>query len=473
MKPLWCGALFVLFATTAHAAPRKPFGGEARLYVFGRAISVTPENLAGPADATVQNLIYERLYAFDARGEIVPLLAAGPPEVEGIVVKIPIRARVSLHDGRPLTAAMVAESLASHSASDARSSYVTALAIDGSGTPRIRAVGDTVEIRLSTPHRDFVRLLASPHAAIDVPAVGRAGHVGSGPFVFASRTARGAYLFEPFLAYREGRPFLDRVEVRPHASRFGAAALTKNDGTTLVFGVPDAAGREAPRVRYQGAVRPPSETLVLAVGPDVPDAAGLTAVIDGALNRERLAQRFLGEDAKPTRTLLDGVRPSGGSPTAPTASRSLSMIVSRDSRAGHRFAERVQLELLRAGITARLERVSPERLESRRRSRDFELMIDTLATSIPQSPYPADALHALWSFASAMGRPEVIRAADVERFENAKVPEEVVEALEATFRDELRLVPIARRTPSIATTETLEGMTTRPSGAMDLADAHR
>ncbi len=473
MKRAALAALALAVSATASAAPRKPYGGDARVYVFGRAISVAPENLAGPADATVQGLVYERLYALDARGDLVPVLASGPPTVEGIVVKIPVRARVSLHDGRPLTAAMVAEALARHAAPDARSSYVAALAVDGRGEPRMRAVGDTVEIRLTTPHRDFARLLASPHAAIDVPAVGRAGRIGSGPFEFASRTARGVYLFEPFTAYRDGRPFLDRVEVRPHASRFGAAALTKNEGTTLVFGVPDAAGRDAPTVEVKGPAKPPSETLVLAVGPNVADAATLTAVIDGALNRERLARRFLGADARPTRTLLDGVEPEPGPTTSPSASRSLSMLVSRDSRAGHRFAERVQFELLRAGITARLERVTPERLESRRRSQDFELLIDTLTTPIPESPYPADALHALWSFASAMGRPDVIRAADVERFERAQVPEEVVEALEPVFREALRIVPIARRTPSIARTDDLRGVTSRPSGAMDLADAHR
>ncbi len=472
MKRLFV-ALSFCFVSVATAAPRTPYGGDARVYVFGRPIEVAPENVAGFADATVQGLVYERLYGLDDGGDLVPILAAGPPEVAGLVVTVPLRPRVQLHDGRVLTAAMVAEAFVRHAATDARASYVTALTLDGAGRPRVRGEAGLVRFQLTTPHADFARLLASPHAAVDVVAVGRAQTIGSGPFRFHSRDARGVYLFAPFDGYRGGRPFLDGVQIRPHASRFGAAALTKNAATTLVFGVPDGSDRPSLRVEAAGSARPRAETLVLAVGAAVSDREALAEVIDGALNRQRLVRRFLGDDAAATQSLLDGVAVEARDPTAPTASRSLSMLVSRDGRAGHRFAERVQLDLLRAGITVRIERVSPERLEARRRGQDFELLIDTLAPVVPQSPRPADDLHALWSVAAMFAQPQLVLAADVERFERSSRPAEVVAELEARFRRSLGLVPIARRTPSVARTDTLHAVTSRPSGAMDLSDAHR
>ncbi|MEQ8274498.1 MAG: ABC transporter substrate-binding protein [Deltaproteobacteria bacterium] len=466
-------SLSLCVASVATAAPRTPYGGDARVYVFGRPIEVLPENAAGFADATVQGLVYERLYGLDGSGDLVPILAAGPPEIAGLVVSVPLRPRVQLHDGRVLTAAMVAEAFVRHATTDARASYVTALTLDGAGRPRVRSEAGQVRFQLTTPHADFARLLASPHAAVDVPAVGRAQTIGTGPYRFHSRDARGVYLFAPFDAYRGGRPFLDGVEVRPYASRFGAAALTKNAATTLVFGIPDGSDRASPRIEVAGSVRPRAETLVLAIGPSVADRDALAQVIDGALNRQRLVRRFLGDDAQATQALLDGVKVEATEPKAPTASRSLALLVSRDGRAGHRFAERVQLDLLRAGITVRIERVSPERLEARRRGQDFELLIDTLAPVVPASPRPVDDLHALWSIASMFAQPQLVRAADVERFERSGRPAEVVAALEASFRRSLGLVPIARRAPSVASTDTLHGVTSRPSGAMDLSDAHR
>lgn len=453
----------LLLAAPAHAAPRTPYGADILMYVFGRPTTLVPQDLATPADATLQTLVYERLYRIDGAGALTPELASGPPTIDGRTVTVPVRTDVVLHDGRLLAAPMIADALRRLGASDARSTYVGAL-VTG-----LTVRDDALVFELAAAHVDFVRLLASAHAGVAVPAVGRAGFVGSGPFSFTSKSARGTIQLAPFLQHRRGRPFADRVRMRPHASRFGAAALAKGDEAAFVFGVPDTKGR----ARNDLAKAAPQELLVLAVGAAVrAERPSIARTIDLAIDRRRLTRRFLEADATPARRLVARAWESSEEAAA-TDRVTLSLLVSRDARAGHRFAERLQLDLLRAGITVRIERLAPERLEARRRAGEYELLLDSLVSGVAPSARPSATLHTLWSYASAMGRPDAIDPRDAERVDLADDAAKTLGEIEAAMRARLGLVPIARRVAAIALDETLEDAHLLPTGAIDLADAFR
>lgn len=457
--------LLLLAPALADAAPRTPYGSELLVYVYGQPIVTTPAELAGPADATLQLALYERLYRIED-GKLVEQLASGPPVVEGRRVTVPLKTGVRLHDGRTLTAAMVAASLKRLVATDSRAAYVGAYVRGGPQTLAgknpplgIRAKGSSIVFDLNADHPDFPRVLASAHAAIVVAASGRAALLGTGPFMFGSRGARGEIELRPFLGHRRGRPFLDRIRFRPHASRFGAASIAKKqDG--FVFGVPDTAERRPPKLLSW----PSGETLALVVNPKT-GGPELARAIDAALNRRRLASRFLGADAVPTDRLLDFNGPKTKTDPPKAANRSAALLVSKSSRASHRLADRIQLDLLRAGISVRIERIAASRLEARKRAGDYDLLLDTLTSGAPATKHPADRLHALLSIAASIYRLDAIdpTTLSLDRLDEA----------EAAVRTSLGIVPIARRRAAVAPAPDFDDTQIDPAGALRLADAHR
>jgi ABC-type transport system substrate-binding protein len=448
-------------------ATRPTFGGEVVAYVFGAPISTHPRDQATSADATLQRAIYEPLYRFVGQ-DIVPNLARELPAADGARVRVVLRPNLSAHDGTPIDAREVAEWLSTFVSKESRAAFLF-LSIRGARariSERASELGifavdrDTLIFELDHPYPAFGRLLASAHAG-----VASAGGAGTGPFQVGSASG-GGVLLAPFLEHPGGRPFLDRVELRPMTSRFGASSVIKNVRAALVFGVPDDHRIERTSFDRHG------EVIVLSFGDRfiAPDRGKVIAAADGALNRRRLLERYLGKDAKEASTFL-GIRAEAlGSGTAEARA---TMLVSKEARAGQRFAERVQLDLHRAGITTVIERVAPEDLERRRRSRDYELMLDVALPDLPADPLPIDRFHGLLSIASSYGRPDFIDAADTERFVTADraAQDALLPSIETLLRARVGLLPIAARTLDVSVQPTIDGVEIDATGALELDDA--
>ena len=467
----------LLASAPVWAAPRTPYGGALVGYVWGRPISTHPRDLATAADATVQRAIFDSLYRVNGEGVLIPQLAAALPVVEGRTVTVALRHGLVAHDGTPVDAEQIVQWLTDLVEPGSRAAFVL-LPVTGART-RLRGSDvalaveasdkTTLTFKLDHPHPEFPRLLASAHAGIGVTS-----GAGTGPFRIADKTTDGVTLL-PFVQHFVGRPFLDRVHVRPLASRFGAGSIIRRERAGLVFGVPDTRRSSgSPRLQWPRFAH--SEQIVLSVGDKIPGGltAELVTALDRALQRKRLARRYLSAGAKPTETFLNIPRKSPTTEQKRPEPIKATMLVAKEARAGQRFAERVQLDLLRAGVTVVIRRIPAARLEARRRSRDYELMLDVVLPDSPSGFVPVDQLHGLLSIASSYGRTGFLSADTIHTFVQADHPAQVemLTVVDAKLRTEVGLLPIAAREPAVSVQRTLPGLMVDPLGAVDLADVY-
>lgn len=470
----------LLLPNLALAAGRTPYGGEVVAYIWGASLSRAPANLQTFADATVQGALFEGLYAIDAQGRVVPKLASALPTISGRRALIPLRAGVKLHDGRLLTASMIASALEALAAQDSTSKHIV-LPIEGAregGPLRIApsAQGDALEVSLAVPYPELARLWASPRARIAVGKAEKVGKaaVGTGPFRLGPEPRPNATVLLPFLGHREGRPFLDRVELRQHASRFGAFSIFRKRKASLVFSVPDTRRRPKGLLRWGPH---PKTLLILSIGRGLADRskdpAALRRAIDAVLNRRLLAQRYLGAGARPVRTLAlkDQANPSdnGQAKREPLTAK---LLISKDARELPGFAMTVQTKLIRAGVQATIEKRSARYIAERRRTGDYELLIDSILPD-EVSNAPIDQLHALMSIAAAYGRADAISDTALSRAADPSFDLKAIAELERALRERLMLIPIADRPPSIAVRDDLRRATPSTSGSLELQGAYQ
>jgi MarR-like DNA-binding transcriptional regulator SgrR of sgrS sRNA len=138
-----------------------------------------------------------------------------------------------------------------------------------------------------------------------------------------------------------------------------------------------------------------------------------------------------------------------------------------------RFAERIQLDLLQAGVTATLETVDDRTLARARRSADVELALDGLLFEGSPHTDATQALFVLMATASATGCEHVLSEPELAAFAAEDEPARLrrVAALDRRLRDEAWLVPIAERAPRARPGSGLMDTRVAPSGALALDDA--
>ncbi len=199
----------------AAAEARPGYGGHVVASLTSAPLTWDPLGAWSYADATLVGLVFDTLYRVDARGNLVPQLAAAPPEVvstdaAGHVVRVRLRRGVRFHDGRELTAADVAASL-TRAAKSAAAEWALA------DVERVAAVagGDAVQLTLRRAAPDLALLLSAPQLAITPagkPPPGKAP-VGTGPFRVEASATRRVEL-AAFAAHFAGRPYLDHLTLR-------------------------------------------------------------------------------------------------------------------------------------------------------------------------------------------------------------------------------------------------------------------
>jgi peptide/nickel transport system substrate-binding protein len=195
-------------AGLAHARGRSPMGGRITVHVPWPLGAIDPHRLDDAACAIFGEALFDTLYARDASGAFVPVLAEGEPELDGQSLKINVRGGLrTARGGKVLDARDAAFSIGRARALGARAwlSEVPAPRVDGKGA-LLFAMRDPVKL---------VRALASPLVAIVPANFGAQVPDGTGPFR-AERRADGLLLARNPSAAR-GPAFLDEIFLRASA----------------------------------------------------------------------------------------------------------------------------------------------------------------------------------------------------------------------------------------------------------------
>jgi len=146
--------------------------------------------------STITENVLETLYAFDAKWQPAPLLAAAPAQIsaDGKTVTIPLRTGVPFHDGSVMTAADVAASLRRWVKLSSRGQLVAPVLKDID-----ESAADRVVLHLSKPFPPLLPLLAfnsataiilpkaKAEAAMNGPLTKVEDIIGTGPFKLAER----------------------------------------------------------------------------------------------------------------------------------------------------------------------------------------------------------------------------------------------------------------------------------------------
>ncbi|WP_447747009.1 ABC transporter substrate-binding protein [Variovorax boronicumulans] len=166
----------------------------------------TLDPMASTADlvGTIMQHVYETLYTFDAKWNVVPMLAEGMPKIsaDGKTYAITLRKGVALHNGRELTADDVVASLQRWMDQSPRGKAV------GKEIESLKAKGPLgVEIVLKAPYAPLLSQLALPSngtaamMAKESMASPLKDFVGTGPYKFKERRPDQFVLLSRFDKY--------------------------------------------------------------------------------------------------------------------------------------------------------------------------------------------------------------------------------------------------------------------------------
>lgn len=197
-------------------------GGVYRIAGPDDAITLDPARANGIVDAWLAGtVLFNRLYSYDAQGNLYPDLAVALPQVsaDGLTHTIALRPGVKFHNGRTLTSADVAFTF--DRLRDPATASWALHALDN--VAAVTAVDSgTVRFQLRQPHASFPAILSWSAMGIvprnEVLLAGRAWGgstaIGTGPFKLATWKRGEAMRLERHVEYfRPGQPRLDAVEL--------------------------------------------------------------------------------------------------------------------------------------------------------------------------------------------------------------------------------------------------------------------
>ncbi|WP_428267607.1 ABC transporter substrate-binding protein [Haliangium sp.] len=466
------------------------YGGRIRATLLGEPVHLDPIAARTHAEVTVIGLVFDTLYELDGRdssgrARVVPRLAAAAPipAEDGLSVRIPLRAGLRFHDGRPVGADDVVASLTRLRAGDA--GWVI------SAVRSAERVGDAeLRLRLTWPMPPDALALAltAPTTAItprgQPPQAG--APIGSGPFrVERVERKRGRLLLTAHDDHLAGRPYVDAVELswfeggnrEAAAYEIGALTLSQRGAVAYPDHHPKYETREAAGpatvlvyvgVGRRGPLtsRAARRALSLALERDglrgigtgervVPAEQPVPAAIGGA-PLARSARRARMDEAR--RALAQAVRddPRLAELSGPGHDRVVEILVDRSRPDDREIAEKVAAALFRLGVAARIT-AEPAPAFARRVGRgDGDLYIGQLVL-----PAPAPAL--AWAAAFAAG------ADDWAATRLARGPLDLAAAARA-FAARLPIVPLAHRAVRVHHRSDLRGVALDDSARLPFAD---
>ncbi len=275
------------------------------------------------------------LYALSETGELIPHLAAAPPQVsaDGLRVAVTLRDGVRFHDGTLLDAKALAFSLQRFRDGGGNLSYLL------DDVAAIRVVGPLeLELELQKPYAPFRNLLsfagltpvpasaygpcpdgAAADETTDELCLPADGFVGTGPYRLVSRSADGTqHRLERFDDYwgdpaRSAR--LDLVSLENSTALFGALKTGEVDvllSSSLEAEHQLELEKGAAAGRFATASSPPQTIEVLALATDRPplDQTVVRRALAHALPRTLLSERASQGLNAPLRSLIPDLFPA-------------------------------------------------------------------------------------------------------------------------------------------------------------------
>jgi MarR-like DNA-binding transcriptional regulator SgrR of sgrS sRNA len=233
---------FLLIAAVSLPAQRPRYGGTITIETQESSSTLDPASLP----AMVSSLVYDCLVTLDDRGQPRAGLAVSwTPDPSTRRWQFRLSNRIFAHDGTAITAQSLAAALAP--------------VLTGR---TVTAFGDSIVIQSPEPAPRLLYELALPRRAVALRTSAGAP-VGTGPFRVAEWDPGRRLLLTAFDEHRNGRPFLDAVEIllgKPHAEQLRDLELGRAHVVELL---PADARRQQQRGRRVWTSRP-QELLAMA-----------------------------------------------------------------------------------------------------------------------------------------------------------------------------------------------------------------
>jgi peptide/nickel transport system substrate-binding protein len=283
--PLWLAVVSLLFAMPVPAAARtRPrYGGT--LHMDTRS-----DPLKAP-DGAARRLLFDTLTQVNDNGEVVPALAVTwESQSANHRWQFHLRSGVHFHDGSPLTADVVEQSL---SAACARCGW------------RVRAVGDSVVITSESPLPGLPAELARTMYAITRQAADGTPN-GTGPFRFVANSNGIAFLAANDDSW-QGRPFLNEIQIYGNRT-IREQWLDLKVGKADLVDVPPELLLDAQQERIPLVITArPTDLLTLTMSDQLITDAHLRQSIALALDRTSLFNVIFRKQGEVTASLLPNV----------------------------------------------------------------------------------------------------------------------------------------------------------------------
>jgi MarR-like DNA-binding transcriptional regulator SgrR of sgrS sRNA len=329
-----------------------------------------------------------------------------------------------------------------------------------------------VHIRFAEPYPNAALLLATLASAGPERLAPAGPPVGSGAFRIPSFPVSRLL---PEIHHRQGRSFAELLEVLKIQTPFGLRTELRRRRGVVIFGIPGQTGPEAARTRrLDPRGFPASELCFLRAGRQSDLPIDVLHSIGAALPRERLAEREWAGETLPAPSVRAGAESVLSVERRLSTARSATLSYLEEEGPGRRLIERLQLDLLRLGVSARLDPLDLAAFESRRKSRDFDLLVEPVTLEGSEAEVSVHEFHRILALAAHFGvSSRVLAPGDLSRFatsDGATRAQHLVQA-ERELLKSARIVPLVRRDLEIRVTPDLEGVHMRSFGFPELGGA--
>jgi peptide/nickel transport system substrate-binding protein len=442
-----------LLTVGAQAATRPRYGGTVRIETRASLTSYDPTGSPSfdAADALrdrIAALVFDRLVTVDASGRPQPSLATAwqsDPDQRRWIFEL--RRGVTLHDGNPLPARLIAAALAA-----AHPAWRV--------SPQSSTNGESLVIVSADPQPNLLAELACTRNSI-VARDANGAVIGSGPFRMQDWQPGRRASLAANSDYWGGRPFVQSVEITM-ARQFRDQALDYRLERVDVIEVSPELARRASQEGEHVEISAAVDVLGIVFPPnsDPHLRQALNLVVDRSAIQTAILQRQ-GEAAGgllpqwmsgyaflfPARAIVDRARQERNA----AAATSIALAFDGSDTLQRAIAERVAVNARDVGIT-----VQPfaESSAARAPASAARLGLLRLASTSPNV--------ALAVFAQELGRPDASAAA-------ARTPEALYEA-ERELVAESRFVPLVSFGEAFAVAPRLQSWQLRRDGAWNLAD---
>jgi peptide/nickel transport system substrate-binding protein len=472
-----CLALALVLASAAppaagYSPPR--YGGAVTAPLPGRALTWDPVTMTRPGEWQLAHLVYDGLTRFTTpAGGATPHLAAfvGRPGAGGRQVLLGLRAGVTFHRGRRLTAADAVASLRRLQRSPAGYLLAAVKDVVATGPHRVR-------LDLHRPMPELLDVLAAPACSVLPGGAAPTGAPdGTGAFRFQKGDLATRVTLAAHADHFAGRPYLDTVTLvaygRPQdeiADFHLGRSLVSFQGLRL-FGRP-------PSFTVRHLAAPIRTTVALLVGGKgrVADRRLRLALYLG-IDKERLRQLVPGGVTAPAHDPVPPAllgrrahaRTQQAAPRDVAQARAsvqavargrlaLELLVDRSAPGDLRLARQVMAELSAIGLDLTVAELPPDQLAARLATDRFDLALGRVTAPVPRTRYHLAAALA------AAGEPA--RAVALVRAERSGLTAAI-----RAFMAELPLVPLFHTAPTADVAASLPYLPPLPWGLLDWASA--